>query len=181
MLDNNIFAFCLNIPVNYKFVNGNAPSMSRKDEEAFILVSVLIIAITSSQSNTPVKHASTRVCKDEDEARKYTDSVGFIDKRIKGTIINNNFEVVDSCNITSIIQQIEVCQTIIDYNKNNPDDSGWDRDIVTMLVEWDWHNDLAPYIENGCSVNFDMGQGTDSTDKSEQMWGWVCEKIKSFF
>lgn len=82
------------------------------------------------------------------------------------------------------ITQQKVCQAIIDYNKNHPDDSGWNRDIDTMLVEWDWHNDLAkiPLLsERGSSVNFDMGQGTDSTDKSEQMWGWVCETIKSIF
>lgn len=73
------------------------------------------------------------------------------------------------------ITQQKVCQTIIDYNKNHPDDSGWDRDIVTMLVEWDWHNDFA-FIKNGKNVNFDMGKWTDSTDKWEQMKGWVYEK-----
>lgn len=81
------------------------------------------------------------------------------------------------------ITQQKVCQAIIDYNKNHPDDSGWNRDIDTMLVEWDWHNEYYnkdKYISSSQSVNFDMGLGANHTEKFVQKGGYICEKIRKF-
>lgn len=100
----------------------------------------------------------------------------------KGTKKDNNFEVVDSCNITSIIQQIEICQAIIDYNNENPEDYEWNRDIVTMIVEWDWHNwgyEHHLFTTHTDSVNFDMGLGTNSTSKPIQIGGYFIEYASS--
>lgn len=81
------------------------------------------------------------------------------------------------------ITQQKVCQAIIDYNKNHPDDSGWDRDIVTMIVEWDWHNrgyENNLFTTHTDSVNFDMGTGTNSTYYSVQIAGYGYELIKPY-
>lgn len=80
------------------------------------------------------------------------------------------------------ITQQKVCQAIIDYNKNHPDDSGWNRDIDTMLVEWDWHNGFYNWHikrSSSQSVNFDMGLGTTSTSKPIQIGGYFIEYVDS--
>lgn len=85
------------------------------------------------------------------------------------------------------LEQKAICHAIIDYTNEYPDDSGWNRDIDTMLVEWDWHNwgyEHNLFTTHTDSVNFDMGKGTNSTSKPIQIGGWCYEyadsKIKKF-
>ena len=177
MLDKNMFAYCLNNPVNYKDDNGNAPSNVQEALEAAAFLYVLSEAIKIYQmQHMPIYiHDKNDKKKANDKRKAHKDSIDVYDNRNKYSKSDNNFEVVDSYLIKDKITQQKVCQAIIDYNNENPEDYNWNRDIDTMLVEWDWHNDFA-FIKNGKNVNFDMGKGTDSTDKWEQMKGWVYEK-----
>ena len=177
LLDKNMFAYCLNNPVNYKDDNGNAPSNVQEALEAAAFLYVLSEAIKIYQmQHMPIYiHDKNDKKKANDKRKAHKDSIDVYDNRNKYSKSDNNFEVVDSYLIKDKITQQKVCQAIIDYNNENPEDYNWNRDIDTMLVEWDWHNDFA-FIKNGKNVNFDMGKGTDSTDKWEQMKGWVYEK-----
>ena len=177
LIDKNMFAYCLNNPVNYKDDNGNAPSNVQEALEAAAFLYVLSEAIKIYQmQHMPIYiHDKNDKKKANDKRKAHKDSIDVYDNRNKYSKSDNNFEVVDSYLIKDKITQQKVCQAIIDYNNENPEDYNWNRDIDTMLVEWDWHNDFA-FIKNGKNVNFDMGKGTDSTDKWEQMKGWVYEK-----
>ena len=172
MLDKNMFAYCLNNPVNLKDDNGNASSKAQEALEAAIFLYVLSETIKAHQA----QKTQVYICKPGEETKVPPDSIIVHNNRKRGSKKGNNFEVVNSYLITDKYVKKYICQEIIDYNKENPDDSGWNRDIDTMLVEWDWHNlsyTLHFKRANAQSVNFDMSKGTDSTNPIVQIWGYL--------
>ena len=174
LIDKNMFAYCLNNPVNYKDDNGNASSKAQEALEAAIFLYVLSETIKAHQA----QKTQVYICKPGEETKAPPDSIIVHNNRKRGPKKGNNFEVVNSYRITDKITQQKVCQAIIDYNKNHPDDSGWNRDIDTMLVEWDWHNafyDIHIKRSSSRSVNFDMGLGTNSTSIPVQITGYMIE------
>ena len=174
LIDKNMFAYCLNNPVNYKDDNGNASSKAQEALEAAIFLYVLAETIKAHQA----QKTQVYICKPGEETKAPPDSIIVHNNRKRGPKKGNNFEVVNSYRITDKITQQKVCQAIIDYNKNHPDDSGWNRDIDTMLVEWDWHNafyDIHIKRSRSRSVNFDMGLGTNSTSIPVQITGYMIE------
>ena len=180
MLDKNVFAYCENNPVNRIDLNGSCwfdvNGVWRHDNWEYFggyerKPNPLIASKSTSNGNV-------LFCKPGTSATAPRDTFIVYDKRKKGPKKDNNFEIQNSYLITDKIQKTEICQAIIDYNNEDSGDYGWNREIDTMTVEWDWHNGfhrvhlLTSHTE---SVNFDMGLGTNSTSYFLQIAGYAIE------
>jgi hypothetical protein len=107
-------------------------------------------------------------------------SVIVYDKRTTSSAKENNFEVLDSHNIKIKEFQKEICEAIIAYNeKNDYEQYRWNRNVESMIVEWDWHNkyyENGIFIESSRSVNFDMGTFANTKCEFAQKLGYLWEK-----
>lgn len=102
------------------------------------------------------------------------------DNRTKLLAKYNGFKVQGSCHIIDEVEQKDICDAIIEYNNENLGEYNWNRSVETMLVEWDWHNFLYNHdivSDKSVNIDFDMGQGTDSTNPFVQIGGYIYEKL----
>ena len=53
---------------------------------------------------------------------------------------NPNIQIVDSYKLVYLHVHEEVVDALLQYVKENPDNSGWDRERQDMLYEWNYHN-----------------------------------------
>ena len=53
---------------------------------------------------------------------------------------NPNIQIVDSYKLVYLHVHEEVVDALLQHVKENPDNSGWDRERQDMLYEWNYHN-----------------------------------------
>ena len=180
MLDKNMFAYCGNNPIKRTDLGG-ACWFDANGNWCHDKWETVGKDVREPKPDIPIENINGEVFYIFEETSMYSTSPKanvIISRRKKGPGRNNNFEVRNSYRIVNELEQRAICQVIIDYNKNHPDDSGWNRDIDTMIVEWDWHNwgyEHHLFTTHTDSVNFDMGLGTNSTSKPIQIGGYFIE------
>ena len=180
MLDKNMFTYCGNNPIKRTDLGG-ACWFDANGNWCHDKWETVGKDVREPKPDIPIENINGEVFYIFEETSMYSTSPKanvIISRRKKGPGRNNNFEVRNSYRIVNELEQRAICQVIIDYNKNHPDDSGWNRDIDTMIVEWDWHNwgyEHHLFTTHTDSVNFDMGLGTNSTSKPIQIGGYFIE------
>ena len=187
VLSNNMFAYCMNNPVNYVDPYGNCPYNGTAADFHRLEYGLPSLDCTCGYSEpSQVIYSNGQVIhiykteNDADNVYSLTKKnvVRVVDSRKNTKPEENCFIIKDSFKINDKAIQTIVCSAIIDYNNSNPRDYNWNREIDTMLVEWDWHNSFYKYNikpKSSQHVNFDMGTGTDSDIAIVQMGGYFYD------
>ena len=146
ILDKNMFAYCLNNPVNYVDPNGDCPYNGTAADFHRLEYGLPSLDCTCGYSEpSQVIYSNGQVIhiyKSEDDANNVypltkSNTVRVVDYRSNR---DSNIKILDSYKFDSPKIQNIILTALVDYNVQNPSTPSWNRTIDSMLLEWDIHN-----------------------------------------
>ncbi len=146
ILDKNMFAYCMNNPVNYVDPYGNCPYNGTAADFHRLEYGLPSLDCTCGYSEpSQVIYSNGQVIhiyKSEDDANNVypltkSNTVRVVDYRSNR---DSNIKILDSYKFDSPKIQNIILTALVNYNVQNPSTPSWNRTIDSMLLEWDIHN-----------------------------------------
>ena len=182
ILGNNMFAYCLNNPVNMIDPNGmcskflgflwkvDCKSPSCPDSKNYIKPKA-IAPIGSYNKGQGYVYVVTEDQLTDIMKNKEDNVVVIVDKR---TSSDPNMQIIDSYRITKTKQQKEIARLMLDYNTSNPVSPAWDRTLDSLVKEWKIHNNVYKtgfFRSNTADCDFNNG------DEGKGYWDFFVERV----
>ena len=148
VLGDNMYAYCLNNPVNMHDPDGrcsrflgflweiDCKQASCPDSENYVEPKA-ILPVGTYKKGEGLVYIVTEDMLNDIMKDKEPNVVVILDNR---TATDPNMQIQNSYEITNRQQQKEILQLMLDYNNLNPVEPGWNRTLDSMMVEWQLHN-----------------------------------------
>ena len=174
ILSNNMFAYCMNNPVNYVDPYGNCPYNGTAADFHRLEYGLPSLDCTCGYSEpSRVMYSSGKVIhiyKSEADANnvpQFTKKnvVRVVDYRSNS---DSNIKILDSYKIESPKIQRIILTALVNYNVQNPSTPSWNRTIDSMVLEWDIHNVAYNFgISPTSTAHVDLNNGDEGK-------GWLA-------
>ena len=185
VLSNNMFAYCMNNPVNYVDPYGNCPYNGTAADFHRLEQGLPSLDCTCgySEPNKVIysKGKVIHIYKTEDDANNVyqltrNNVVRIVDSRSNN---DSNIKILDSYKIDSVKEQTVILTALSDYNSQNPSTPSWNRTLDSMLLEWDIHNVAYNF---GVSPISTAHVDLNNADEGKGWWDFIWERgIKPIF
>lgn len=188
MLDKNMFAYCLNNPVNFVDPIGTVPDSVLFEWARMYAAGGNVMACGWAHNtgadrtfNTP-SGKQVLIYTDESRAKARAkknekNTIVAVDKRRTGGK-NPNIQVCDSYKIHVDKVKYEVIDVLLEYDAASPNDPAWGRTRESLKIEWDIHN-YAYMLGFGrtSSADVDFDYNDEGKNLGDFVWERVIERI----
>jgi RHS repeat-associated protein len=178
VLGHNMYAYCLNDPVNHSDPTGMALTDIYHNE----VPRYQLNKVRAIRNGTYLEPKGT-----------YGDGLGYVYvakpaqvDAVKGysgpndVVVRDwsevhddpNMQIIDSYRIAKRDHQREILQVLLDYCGENPEYPPWYRTMDTMLLEWDVHNALYSVFDKDAFRSADLNNNDEVLYQAVELYIW---------